>query len=262
MTGPGRNGYPLGAMECEPIWEWSPEELELPEGEVHVWRVCLAQPEGRVDALSRLLSTEERVRAGRFVAPDLGAHFAVARGVLRQLLGKYLGVAPRELRFAYGRHGKPGLAEPQGQSRLCFNLSHSHQLALYAVSRGREVGIDVEHPRPGVDVERLARRFFAPQEIDGLLRLPVDRRREGFYNCWTRKEAYLKARGEGITVALDSFAVTLEPGAPAALLRCAADPDEVERWRLQALFPGEGYVAALCAAGDDWRLRCWQWPDE
>ena len=212
-------------------------------------------------ALSRLLSEEERGRAARFVFAEHRTHFIVARGVLRQLLGSYLETPPEALRFAYGMHGKPELAGQHAQSGLRFNLSHSHRLALYAVTRGREVGIDVEHPRPGVDVERLARRFFAPQEIEGLLGMPPGRRWEGFYNCWTRKEAYLKARGEGITVALDSFAVSLRPGEPAALLRCAADSSEVARWRLQALLPGEEYVAALCAAGNDWRLRCWQWPD-
>lgn len=248
-------------MECKPSWEYPSEELALPEGEVHVWRACLAQPEARVEALSRLLSAEERERAARFVFPKHRAHFTVARGVLRQLLGRYLGTSPAALSFAYGTHGKPALTEPHGESGLRFNLSHSHQLALYAVTWEREVGIDVEYPRPGVDVERLARRFFAPQEVDGLQRLPAERRQEGFYNCWTRKEAYLKARGEGITVALDSFTVSLRPGEPAALLRCAPDPGEMARWRLHALFPGKEYVAALCAAGDDWRLRCWQWPD-
>ena len=245
--------------EPEPIWESLPKNPALPEDEVHVWRVDLEQTTGHVDSLVQLLCDEERARAGRFRSREHGAHYAVARGTLRQLLGRYLGALPEELVFSYGAHGKPDLAGDYEGSGLRFNLSHSHQLALFAVAWRREVGIDVEYPRPRVDVERLARRFFAPVEVATLLSLPGDRRREGFYNCWTRKEAYLKARGEGITVSLDSFAVSLVPGEPAELLRCDLDPGEVERWQLRALEAREGYAAAVCAEGADWQLRCREW---
>jgi 4'-phosphopantetheinyl transferase len=234
-------------------------DLVLPEEEVHVWQVDLDQSMGQVDALLQLLCEEEIERAGRFRNQEHGAHYIVARGTLRQLLGGYLGALPEELVFSYGAHGKPDLAGDHDGSGLRFNLSHSHQLALFAVAWRREVGIDVEYPRSRVDVEGLARRFFAPVEVATLLSLSGERRREGFYNCWTRKEAYLKARGEGITVALDSFAVSLAPGESAELLSCDLDPGEMERWQLRALEAREGYAAAVCAEGTDWQLRCREW---
>jgi len=237
------------------------EELALPENEVHIWQVDLEKLAPHVDTFLPLLCDEERERADRFRSREHGAHYAVARGTLRQLLGRYLGMLPEELVFSYGAHGKPDLAECYNGSGLRFNLSHSHQLALFAVTWRREVGVDVEYPRPQVDVERLARRFFAPVEVETLLHLPGERRREGFYNCWTRKEAYLKARGEGITVSLDSFAVSLAPGEPAELLGCDLDPGEIKRWKLRALEARKGYAAAVCAEGSDWQLRCREWPE-
>ena len=236
-------------------------DLALPEEEVHIWQVDLKESMEQVDALFQLHCDEERERAGRFRSWEHGAHYTIARGTLRQLLGRYLGALPEELVFSYGAHGKPDLAGEHDGSGLRFNLSHSHQLALLAIAWRREVGIDVEYPRPQVDVEGLARRFFAPVEVSALLSLPGDRRREGFYNCWTRKEAYLKARGEGITVSLDSFSVSLAPGEPAELLSCDLDPGEVERWQLRELEAREGYAAAICAEGSDWQLRCREWPE-
>ena len=245
--------------ESEVIWKHPSATLSLPRGEVHVWRASLQREAAQIEKLFRILSEEEKTRAERFLSREHRGRFIVARGVLRRLLGDYLGAAPEELRFAYGIHGKPELA---GQhSGLRFNLSHSHLLALYAVVRCREVGVDVEYPRPGTAVEQIARRFFADVEVDALQSLPQALRRDGFFNCWTRKEAYLKARGAGITIGLDSFAVSLKPGEEAVLLGCEEDPKEVIRWRLAALHPGSGYAAALCVEGDDWRLRCWQWPD-
>lgn len=240
-------------------WRFPPDELALPKDEVHVWRASLEQPAGYVEELARLLSAEEQDRAARFLSQKHRERFIVARGVLRRLLGGYLATAPEELRFVYGTHGKPELAEQH--SGLRFNLSHPHLLALYAVARCREVGVDVEYPRPGTAIERIARRFFAGVEVAALESLPQALRSEGFFNCWTRKEAYLKARGAGITIDLDSFAVSLKPGEEAVLLGCEEDPKEVIRWRLHSLHPGSGYAAALCVEGDGWRLRCWQWPD-
>ena len=142
---------------------------------------------------------------------------------------------------------------------LCFNLSHSHGIALYAITCGREIGIDIEYFRPDVEVEKLAERFFSPREAAVLRALPEHLRKEGFFNCWTRKEAYIKAEGKGMSIPLSAFDVSLTPGEPAALLRTESHPQETSRWSLQALSPEPGYTAALAVKGHDWELKCWQW---
>jgi len=245
----------------ESFWEPPPAALSLSGDEVHVWGARLQLPAERIEELSFLLSADERARAARFRFPEYGERFTATRGVLRLLLGGYLDAAPESLCFAYGDHGKPFLSGPHSHSGLRFNLSHSHLIALYALTKYREVGIDVEYPRPKTNWAKIAARFFAKGEVEALQNLPAALQREGFFNCWTRKEAYLKARGEGITIALDSFTVSLKPGEPAALLSSDKDPEEVGRWRLQGLIPEPGYVAAVCAEDGDWKLRCWQWLD-
>ena len=243
--------------EIPSSWPPPPDELHLPEDEVHVWRASLEQPAGRIVELYRLLSPEEKKRAGRFLSSAPRRCFIVSQGILRKLLGRYTGLPPEDLEFAYGSHGKPGLTGPL--ERLRFNLSHSRSIALYAVAVEREVGVDVERIRSGVKIERIARRFFSASEFGRLSNLPAGLRREGFFNCWTRKEAYLKARGTGLSGGLSNFAVSLDPREPAALLECEGDPAAVERWEMRALSPGPGYAGAICVEGRGWILRCWQW---
>lgn len=241
---------------CASTWEEASLPPALSADEVHVWQVALAQPAARIAALRRLLSPDEQERAGRFVSPRLGAHFTVARGALRTLLGHYLATAPESLRFRYNPSGKPALEK----GALRFNLSHSGELALCAFSLGRELGIDVERRRTDLDIDALAGRFFSPLEIAALGAVPPELRQAAFFDCWTRKEAYLKARGEGITgLALDSFSVSLLPGEPPALLHCDRDPLECSRWALGALCPGPSYAAALCVAGAGWQPKSYRW---
>jgi 4'-phosphopantetheinyl transferase len=142
---------------------------------------------------------------------------------------------------------------------LSFNLTHSHQLALYAVTRRREIGVDLEYVRADFADEQIAERFFSPREVAALRTVPENLLKEAFFHCWTRKEAYVKAKGEGLSIPLDQFDVSLAPGEPALLLSTRDDPQEADRWSLQALFPGSGYVAALAVEGRTWRLKCWQW---
>ena len=243
-------------------WAVHADQPELKENEVHVWRISLNSSVRNVLSLSGLLSEDESYRAGRFLSAEHGNRFRAARGTMRQLLGRYLDAAPETLEFAYGPCGKPSLAGHFAQSGLYFNISHSHRLALCAVTRDREVGIDLEWLRSGVDVESLAQRFFSPLEVASLRRLTRCQRVEGFYRCWTRKEAYLKARGQGITVPLDSFAVSLAPNEPAQFLYCQGDPDELSRWQLQDLTPAAGYAAAICVQGANWTFCCWTWPEQ
>lgn len=227
-------------------WE-TPSSWPLLGGdEIHVWCVELDAGD-EVAALAACLSAEERERASGLPSETHQRRFVVARGRLRQLLGRYLGQAPGAIAFARGAHGKPFLQE----GGLHFNGSHSHELALYAIAQSREVGVDVEWMRPHIAHEQIAARFFALEEQEALAQVPAEQRRAAFYNLWTRKEAYLKARGDGLAAGLSTFAVSL--GAEAALLHSD------EGWKLMALEPAAGYVAALCGAGGDWRLRNWCW---
>jgi 4'-phosphopantetheinyl transferase len=185
----------------------------------------------------------------------------VARGLLRAILGRYLGCSPADVRFCYGPRGKPALNDARGGEALRFNLSHSRGIALYAVTRGREVGVDVEAIRPEVEIASVARRVFSPSERATLHSLPPELQSEAFFNGWTRKEAFIKATGEGLARPLDEFDVSIAPGEPARLLATQPDADEAARWTLRELLPGPGYRAAVAVEGTGWRLAYWRWPD-
>jgi 4'-phosphopantetheinyl transferase len=211
------------------------------------------------------LSADELHRVQRFHFQVDRERFIAARGLLRTILARYLNLEPGCLRFSYDSAGKPRVAPAQTAASLSFNLSHSHDLGLFAFALGRQLGVDLERvDRDGLD-EDLAERFFAPGEVAALQTLPLDRQLEAFYHAWTSKEAYLKARGEGLLVPLDEFEVSVDPDAPAALLHVRGDPGETDRWSLRTLYPTGQldaallYVGALAVAGHDWRLRCWQW---
>jgi 4'-phosphopantetheinyl transferase len=230
----------------------------LEEQEVHVWRASLdAFPEA--GALAAGLSADEQQRAGRFRVPQVRSRFIAARSILRNILGRYLECAPSLLRFHYREHGKPFLAPNSFRDDLRFNLSHSHGLALYAVSRAREVGIDLERIRSDREHQRLAERFFSPREAAALRDLAPEDRIDAFFQCWTRKEAYLKARGEGLAIPLASFSVSLAPGEPAALVSVDGDDREAARWWLSSIDPGPGFAAALAVEGAPSGLRLWDW---
>jgi len=236
--------------------------FDLADDEIHVWYAPLEEePPGTVvSAFVPTLSPDERERANRYRLERLRARFVVGRGILRTILGRYLDRAPAGLGFTYGGRGKPALAPSEGTD-LRFNVSHSGGLAFYAVARGREVGVDVERLRALPRAERIAERFFSAPETAALKALPPERRVEGFFTCWTRKEAYIKARGDGLAHPLDQFAVSLAPGEPARL-SAAGDGDEREigQWSLHGLPPAPGYVAALAARGRGWRLTSRPWP--
>lgn len=234
----------------------------LGRGDVHVWRTGLDQPAGAVALLAESLSGDERDRAARFYFERDRRRFTVARGELRALLGAYLGVPAAAIAFDYGSHGKPRLAGALAAGDLRFNVSHSAGVALYAVARGREVGVDVEGHREDFATAEIAERFFSPAERGALAALPLDRRCAAFFACWSRKEAYIKARGLGLSLALDGFDVSLAPGEPAALLATRDDPAERDRWTLRALDPGPGLAGAIAAEGRDWTLSCWRWDGE
>ncbi len=233
---------------------------DIKGNEVHVWRASLEIPSQKLEQLFRLLHPEERRRADRFHFPKDRRHFAVARGVLRLLLGRYLKKSPEQLDFAYNDYGKPALVATLNPDFLQFNLSHSGERVLYAFALQRELGIDIEwvHRHIG-QMDQIAKRYFSPHENQALFALPEQQRVAGFFNCWTRKEAYIKARGKGLSLPLNEFDVTLTPGEPARLLATRDDPAHAARWVMQALKPDRDYAAALAVEGSGWDLKCWQW---
>lgn len=241
------------------LWLPPPLALALPDDEVHIWRAELDLPPARIDEFQRILAPDERSRAEKFYFERDRIHYTAGRSLLRMILGRYLQAEPGQIQFHYNAYGKPALAPAHGPGPLRFNLSHSGGLALYAFANSREIGVDVEHIRTDLDHAQIAAHTFSALENALLSSLPADVQPVAFFNCWTRKEAYIKAHGLGLSLPLDQFAVSLAPGEPARLLHTAGAPQEAERWSLQALAPGPGYAGALAAEGLAWHLKCWQW---
>ncbi len=240
-------------------WPAPPDTLVLNEGEVHVWRALLRREASEIPALLQILCEDERRKAAQFSFQEVREPFIVGRAVLRGILGRYLQVDPERVRFSYGPHGKPAIAPECGGEGISFNMSDSCGLAIYAVARGRQVGIDLERMRSDVPCERMAKRFFAEAELKALMALPADQRQEGFFNCWTRKEAYLKAIGKGLSVPLKNVTVSLAPSEPAVILAIQDDSGHAGPWSLVALHPDPAYSAALVVEGHESRLSFWQW---
>lgn len=237
------------------MWSHPPSSLSLSSGEVHVWRVLLEQPAELHETYLRTLAEDERARANRFHFDQHRRHFVVARSFLRALLARYLDTTAEAVRFAYGPYGKPMLAGEHGERSLRFNASHSGDWAVYAFVQDHEVGIDVEHIKGDFESEGIAERFFSTREVQTLNALAKEERPAAFFRCWTRKEAYIKAIGSGLSCPLDSFDVTLAPGEPAALSR-------VEGWSLFDLDVAPGYAGALAVEGRINTLRHYlsDWP--
>jgi 4'-phosphopantetheinyl transferase len=197
---------------------------------------------------------------GRFRFERDRRRYLTGRGLLRSLLGRYLAMAPQDLRFETTAAGKPHLAPGQGQ--LQFNLTHSGEYVLFAIADGRAVGIDVEEVHDDFDVGQVAVHFFSPHEQRELETFTGRARIEAFFACWTRKEAYVKARGAGLSLPLDQFDVSLRPGEPARLIATRPDPAEATRWQLGGLDVAAGYKAALAVEGQGWTPRSWDCPHE
>jgi 4'-phosphopantetheinyl transferase len=231
--------------------------LSLPENEVQLWRVDLEAIRADESLWQEILSTDEKNRAARFHFPADRQRFVAARAHLRKILGAYLDTDPTSLNFSYSTKDKPSLTGAHAASGITFNVSHSGGIALYAFNLRREVGVDVEHIRRDFDVEPLARRFFSAREWEQLAAWPKLERVDAFFRCWTRKEAYIKATGDGLSLPLSQFDVSMDSGEKSALLATRPDAGEAERWFLREVPGGLGYCAALCVRGHDWILRHW-----
>lgn len=232
--------------------------LPLAGDDVHVWRASLEASISARDCCEATLSRDELDRASRFHFDRDRRRFIMARGVLRILLGDYLRTAPEALTFEYGSHGKPVLADAY-RGAITFNVSHSGELAAYAFSTRGDLGIDIEAIRPMPDAEDIAARFFSSREVARLRALPPEARTAAFFRCWTRKEAYIKAVGDGLARPLDAFDVTFAPDEPARLT-IEGEESETRRWTLEPLDAPDGYTAALVTEGRR-RVSAWRWAD-
>jgi 4'-phosphopantetheinyl transferase len=234
-------------------WPPGPNSPVLDPQTIHVWQADLTVPAAHLARYEAWLAGDERERAARFRFERDRNRYIAGRGMLRLLIGRYLQQAPEALDFSYSKYNKPGLPG----SELQFNLAHSGELALFAFGLHDALGVDLEAERPLRDALAIARRFFSPSERESLASLPEDQQASAFFRCWTRKEAFIKAVGEGLSYPLDGFDVTLLPGEPARLLTVRGSEDEARSWTVRHLEPAPGYVAALVARGPGKHLEYW-----
>lgn len=236
------------------VWPSAPPTVSLLPGAIQIWRVRLDQP-ASLERCCRTLSPTEQARASRFHFDQDRQRFQMARGVLRILLGQYLGLAPEQVEFEYGPYGKPSVAGAE----LQFNLSHSQGLAVYAFSLDRPLGVDVEYLRPVPQLLRIAQRYFSPSEQTQLQALSEAEQIEGFFQYWTCKEAYLKAQGTGLADTMPDTGLIW--GEQAGRIGAGDASTRGHDWSVRVLQPDEGAIAALVAPGQDWSLSCWTYPE-
>ena len=235
-----------------------PSEL-ISSNEVHVWRLLLNEHNSHVENIKEFLSADELERAGKFHFEKDQHRFLMARGVLRIILANYLGKRPDELRFDYNSFGKPALADNNGWDSISFNLSHSGEIVLYAVSCNRKIGIDVERIQDSIDVRQIANRFFSIAEISSLDRVHKEKMSGVFFQYWTRKEALFKAVGDGISFPMEHLDVSLINGNFLSPIILPGENGEKYCWHVQDLFPGDGYTAAIATEGGDLDISCWHY---
>jgi 4'-phosphopantetheinyl transferase len=250
------DGPNLVARSMTSLWRHPPHELVVENAAVHVWRAALDGGSGEERLWETWLSPEEKDRAARFIFPRDRRRFIAARGILRAILGLYLRRSPADIEFTYGPNGKPALRPKRSEPLIHFNLSHSHGIAAYAFADQREVGIDVEAVRRGTAEQGVIDLAFSRDEIAELHALPPELRDEAFFLGWTRKEAYLKARGTGMALPPETVGVSLSPDRP-EVLRIT----DGSRWSLRSFEPAPGYVGAVVGEGRDWELCLWNWMD-
>jgi 4'-phosphopantetheinyl transferase len=226
-----------------------PHPLALPEKDVELWKVDLVVTSKAETRWREILSADERARADRFHFEKDRRHFSAARALLRIVLAAYSAATPEDIRFRYAEKGKPELADPFSSSGLTFNVSHSGSFALFAVTRHRAIGVDVEQMRKDFDGEAIARRFFSAREQEQFASLPREQQQRAFFRCWTLKEAFIKALGEGLSHPLHQFDVSLDRESPVSLTT-RPNGVEAERWQLQVIEVGAEHAAALAVRNE------------
>lgn len=259
MRTPWQDILPEETVEpaSDPRWLLPPACITLLDDEVHVWRASLSlKPSRRID-VERTLSADELARAKQFRFQRDRERFVASRGILRQVLGRYLNLDPSALQFSYGLKGKPELSGIGCSQKLHFNVSHSNGLSLIALTWEKEIGVDVEFIREDVAEERVAEHFFSPIEVSSLRALPRKDQTRSFFACWTRKEACLKARGEGLQGRLHDFTVSLAPAQHGARTGVEGDHTRTLNLSLWDLVPENGFVGSVATSKQPSHLRCW-----
>lgn len=242
-------------------WRQADSPPTFPDARIDIWRVQL-DPRGagsEVSVLSPVLSPDERARASRFHFERDRIHFTRCRSALRELLADYINIPAAEIRFEYLPSGKPQLVVAQNPHSLQFNVSHSANMALIAVGSEHRLGVDIEKIRADVDTPTLAERFFSPRERTGLQSLPEDLRLRAFFACWTRKEAFLKATGEGLSFPLSDFSVSTHPDLAPELEEINGEADAAKEWRLSDLLADDGFRAAVACENTRISLETYSW---
>ncbi|MCU1241290.1 MAG: 4-phosphopantetheinyl transferase [Candidatus Acidoferrum typicum] len=224
----------------------------LAEHELHVWRTSIDVPPVLLQQFESTLNASEKERAEKFLVPQARERFVAARGILRGLLATYLEIDPVRVEFRYGPQGKPSPSAVHN-SQICFSMSHSQGMGVFAFTSDCEVGVDVEQIKANFKGMEIASHFFSGEEIAALAKLPPELATEAFFGCWTRKEAYIKARGQGLSIPLASFTVRFADSKQ--LLR----DEEGTPWACYALEPAAGFAGAVVAKGENWNLKYWEW---
>ena len=232
----------------------------LGQEDVHVCIAFLDRAHSEQSYFESILAEAEINRANRFRFHKDRERFVAGRGLLRMILSSYVGMPPNEIIFTYGCHGKPRLKRQDGQPAVEFNLAHSAGTAIYALTRDRPVGVDIESWQSDFPVEEVAKNFFSSAELAALQALPRKLRVEAFFKCWTRKEAFIKALGDGLSCPLADFDVSVMPGEPARLLRVGWAPEETSRWCMKDIDGVPGFSAALVLSGSQCRMHVSRWP--
>jgi 4'-phosphopantetheinyl transferase len=228
-------------------WASAPKVLSLTANVVHVWKAALA------DSSPDLLSPDEREKASQFHFDRDRNRYVAGRNILRRLIARYENIGPEVIRFSYNTYGKPSL----DGSSLRFNASHSADLALFAFTRQRQIGVDLERIRTDLATREIASQFFSEDEIATFRECTAESLPAAFFTCWTRKEAFIKAHGSGLSLPLHKFVVSVN--GPARLIRTDFDPEAVHQWTLHDLRVPDGFAAALAVEGKPERIDCWQW---
>lgn len=245
-------------MSVEIPWPIQTEPPALAADAVHVWAFSLERP---LSLGEPLLDQIELSRASRFYFEKDQRHFVAGRSILRTLLGHYLSLPPTAVAFVHGTHGKPELASGLSVNGrfLRFNLSHAGGVGLLGVTLNRQIGVDIEPVRALDDADDVAQRFFSTEEVKAYRAVPDEQKPMAFFNCWTRKEAFIKAVGEGLSYPLDQFGVSLVPDEPAELRWVANEETAVSHWQLAAVTPAPGFVGAIMAETPGWQLHTFQY---